>query len=386
MALSGTLKDFSYSDILQLIGQQQKTGSLALRQGTEEVDILFVEGAVVFAADKNRKSSSFLGTMLAQAGVVDPEKLEEALQLQSRSLKRLGDILLELDAIRPDQLSQMARLQTTETLYALFAWTSGTYEFTARDIDASKNSFKPIRAESILLEGFRRADEWPAIRQVFPTNAATLRRLRELPVADLPSLDNYFALPRTGDEEEPEGAPTLRHKLLYRLCENGRTLQQVCNLSRFGDFEALRLLQKLVEWGLVAVDQPPEAARSAMAELAFGVRMLANSGLPLQISIAAVVAAILLSILSTTTPGFGAPWSQRKRHAGAAARLIGRDQLLRIEGALEVYRLEHGDFPTDLQALVDGQLLQSNDLSYPHGAPYFYRKGQAAFVLLPPLH
>src|SRR6184192_1555127 len=95
MALSGTLKDFGIADILQLIGHQTKTGKLVLKNGPEEVDVLFVEGNVVFASDHARQKESLLGSMLLRAELLNDEKLEEALGVQKRSLKRLGDVLLE---------------------------------------------------------------------------------------------------------------------------------------------------------------------------------------------------------------------------------------------------------------------------------------------------
>src|SRR5207237_7520163 len=67
MALSGTLKDFGIADILQLIGHQTKTGKLVLKNGPEEVDVLFVEGNVVLATDKARQKESLLGSMLLRA-------------------------------------------------------------------------------------------------------------------------------------------------------------------------------------------------------------------------------------------------------------------------------------------------------------------------------
>jgi len=47
----------------------------------------------------------------------------------------------------------MMRLQTTETLYKLFSWKNGSYEFSQETVDAAKSTFEPIRAESVLLEG-----------------------------------------------------------------------------------------------------------------------------------------------------------------------------------------------------------------------------------------
>ena len=52
--VEGTLKDFGIADILQLIGQQQKTGALHLRAKEQEVDILFKDGNVVGATGTTR--------------------------------------------------------------------------------------------------------------------------------------------------------------------------------------------------------------------------------------------------------------------------------------------------------------------------------------------
>ena len=49
MALAGTLKDFGIADILQLIGQQQKTGVLHLESKDQEVQIAFEDGNIVRA-------------------------------------------------------------------------------------------------------------------------------------------------------------------------------------------------------------------------------------------------------------------------------------------------------------------------------------------------
>ena len=47
MALQGTLKDFSITEIIQLIGQQLKTGVLKIRRGKNVVEIYFVDGMIV---------------------------------------------------------------------------------------------------------------------------------------------------------------------------------------------------------------------------------------------------------------------------------------------------------------------------------------------------
>src|SRR6185437_10888986 len=104
------------------------------------------------------------------------------LTTQERTLRRLGDSLIELGACDRAALKEMARLQTTETIYRLFMWKKGTYEFTATPVDYDEQSYEPIRAENILMEGFRMVDEWPAVRKVIPTVRCTFVNLKSLPL------------------------------------------------------------------------------------------------------------------------------------------------------------------------------------------------------------
>src|SRR5438552_14162476 len=163
MALSGTLKDFGIADILQLIGHQTKTGRLTLKTGTDEVEVFFVNGNVVFASEKARDSRDLLGSLLLRAELVSKERLDDALAIQQRTLKRLGDILVDNASVTHAQLAQMMRLQTTETVYKLFSWKNGSYEFSQETVDGPKATFDPIRPHSLLHEGFPRIDEWPGV-------------------------------------------------------------------------------------------------------------------------------------------------------------------------------------------------------------------------------
>src|SRR6185312_14250589 len=134
MALAGTLKDFGIADILQLIAQQQKTGVLHLRSKDQEVKVGFVDGAIVSAESVSKKRRRDLfGHMLVAA-----------------------------------ELISEAQLQLNETLYRLFTWKTGTYEFEQGPVHHDTHDLDPVRAESVLMEGFRMVDEWPVIRKRIP--------------------------------------------------------------------------------------------------------------------------------------------------------------------------------------------------------------------------
>jgi Domain of unknown function (DUF4388) len=387
MALSGTLTDFGIADILQLIGHQTKTGSLLLKNSRDEVEVSFIDGNVVFASEKARETQDFIGAMLLRADLITEEQLNQALLQQQRSLKRLGDILVELKFVSRKALSQMTRLQTTETLYKLFRWKTGTYEFTQRAIDAGNGSFDPIRAESVLLEGFRRVDEWPAVRKRIPWDDATCERTQALDLSDLPPLGDGGLAPDA--EGGAEGEPAARHKLIYRLAEPGRTVRKIADVGRLGEFETLKAMNDLVDWKYLRILPPPRRTAATVKGLAEGGRALAASGLFARLLIAVALFAATLLFARVAAPAFAASRAEAAARRGATARLLARDQLLRLEGALELYKVEHGEYPKDLRALVDGGVLAETDLSYPFPDPYYYRRtGQGAqqgFVLLPPL-
>ena len=371
MALSGTLKDFGIADILQLIGHQTKTGTLVLKSGNDEVDVLFVDGTVVFATQKARNKADLLGALLLRAELITEEKLEEALTEQQRSLKRLGDVLVQQNYVDGEKLSQVMRLQTTETLYKLFRWKTGTYEFTQQDVDKGMAGFEPIRAESILLEGFRRMDEWPAVRKKIPWNDATFDRMK--------SLDD----PPDGDGGG--GTPVENHRLVYRLAVEGRTADKVADVSLLGEFEAFKALVELQEWGYLKVLPPERGTRAAVKGLAEGGRRLARSGALLRLAFSGAFFAGTLFVVHLMAPALGATRIENPARRGAVARLLSHAQLLRLESALELYRLEHGEYPRELRQLVEARVVAEEDLRYPFRESYHYRRTQHGFVLLPPL-
>src|SRR4051812_43362287 len=365
MALSGTLKDFGIADILQLIGHQTKTGRLTLKNGDDAVEIFFVEGNVVFASQKARDSKDLLGSLLLRAELLSQEQLDEALANQQRTLKRLGDILTDSGVVTPEQLAQMMRLQTTETLYRLFSWKTGSYEFSQEEVDAAKAAFDPIRAESILLEGFRRMDEWPALKKKIPWGQATFAKVKDLDPGGATTTGEIL-----DDGETEEGTPGPRHKRLFSHARAGKTVQEIVDASRIGEFEALKGLHDLVDWGYLKLLPPPRGAKALADGLRKGrgkTASWAKAVVRLALSLAFFGATLLLVRL--VAPRLGAARAENPARRGAVARVLARDQVVRLESALELYRAEHGEYPAALRALVEGRVVTEQDLRYPGKRP-----------------
>ncbi len=394
MALKGTLKDFGIADIFQLIGQQTKTGVLHLKSRDEEVQIAFSAGNIVRADSSSRQKRDLLGTMLINAALISPGQLEECLDEQRRTLQRLGDILIDKRYLTSEKLKEMYQLQVSETIYRLFGWKSGTYEFEQGAVEFDGTMFTPIRSESVLMEGFRRVDEWPSIRRVIPNALVTFERLQQLPPAlaspegsaeEDDAIEEAFDPARERRVSRAAEAIGRNERLAYSLAKKGITAQQIADRSRLGEFETSKALLSLINSGYLRVDPQSIIEGGSRAPVARLRQTLSTWATRAALTaFVLVVLALLVYLLDMQRMGLGT--NVRPLEDQSAEHLMAPTQRQRIATALSVYRLEKGSFPESLRDLSHLGLLSAADLRYPYGEEYFYqRQGDTDYVLLPPI-
>ncbi|EPX57726.1 Response regulator [Cystobacter fuscus DSM 2262] len=396
MALTGTLKDFGIADILQLIGQQQKTGVLYLKSKDQDVQVFIRDGNIVRAESVTRKKKDLLGNMLVSAELITPQQLESALEIQKRTLKRLGDVLTSTGAISAEKLKQMMRLQVTESLYGLFSWKAGDYEFKQEDsVQIDQDDLAPLRAESVLMEGFRMVDEWPHLRKKLSNEATTFEKLKELPPQKAQekeddfdaSFDDAFSEEKKDENKGEFKSIGSTERRVYSLIGPGRDVRKLVDLSCLGEFETWKALVNLLN--LDYIRALPPSGLSSLSSSARGGDLLVRLG--------GVLARAVVTLLVIAALGFVASrlrpdtWDLQGASASsysdpAAQRLVSRAQQVRIQAALEVFRLEKGNLPERLDSLVEVGLLRNEDLRYPWRDDYYYRRtSDRQFILLPPL-
>lgn len=402
MSLRGTLGDFGIADIFQLIGHQAKTGVLHLKDREIEVRISFVEGNVVKAEQSSRDKADLLGNIMVRARVLSQAQLDDALAQQQRTMRRLGDILVELAAVDRATLKEFARLQTTETIYRVFSWKAGTYEFQGETVDYDEQSYEPIRSENLLMEGFRMVDEWPAIRRIIPNNGYSFVQIKALPppgaVVDedddlLAGLDD--ALSGNGESSGPKArAIGEAERGVFPFVAPGVTVADIVDVSRIGEFETTKALATLVTNGVLGLQDPVAAS----TDEGNGVRTLLAAELrpfAIRVALFALLAGLVFGLTkgasvlpsgllspSAGPDGFPAgtssPWHALQDAVGVASRH-------RLGRAIEVARVEQGAYPELLEVVANRQLVEARDLRVPYADPWAYRRtSYAAFEAPPP--
>lgn len=370
MALQGTLRDFGISDIFQLIGHQSKTGLLHLRNRDQEVKISFFNGDVVHAENSARHRRELLGALLVQAELITPQQLEVGLEMQRKTLRRLGDILVEQAFFSQAVLKEFTHLQITETLYRLFTWTDGTYDFEVQDVDFDKETVDPIRSESILMEGFRILDEWPMVRNRIPSNDMTFQKLRDAP--------------KNGAKEKDIGPAEIK---VLGLVRADRDVQKLIDISRLGEFETCKAVANLMGAGFIkfaAYRRELDGTKAAVP--LFGATSSRLGRILVQISMSLFLLALgwLLSKVIDIDWWLRHESGTQAFEDPAARELFSALQQERIRSALQVFRLETGSYPTSLEELVRAELLEENDLHWPWKKPHVYELRDDSYRLLRP--
>src|SRR6266566_3364224 len=231
MAIKGSLKEASLPDVLQLLALGQKTGCLSIADRSNFGYIFFDKGRICYASIVNRRDR--LGDILVKHARITDEQLAVAVHKQETARgKKLGEILVGMSVISQTDLERYMRVQIEESVYYLFTWTQGTFNFEA-DVRPDQQDFQvSINPESLLLEGARRVDEWSLIEK------------------KIPSFDLIFLL----DKDRlaiSEAALTDTQQRMLPLLDGSRDVHHVIEDSGLGEFEIGKALYGLITAGFV---------------------------------------------------------------------------------------------------------------------------------------
>jgi tetratricopeptide (TPR) repeat protein len=250
MAIKGSLKEASLADVCQLLAMGQKTGCLSVTDRSRFGRIYFDRGRITHASIVNRRDR--LGDLLVRDGLLTPQQVRKALELQDQDPeRRFGEILLEESWITPTQFEQYLRIQTEEAVYTLFTWSQGSFFFEVDQPPPEQELELSLNPESLLLEGARRVDEWSLIEK------------------KIPSLDLLFEVER-GRIDAAEVELTPEQERILPLLDGTRTVQDLVDQTGLGEFELGKALYGLLQAGFahrVGQRLVEEAGRAQQARI-----------------------------------------------------------------------------------------------------------------------
>ncbi len=107
--------------------REQRSGRLKVIQGTATKEVFLRRGKAIHITSSRK--GELLGSLIAQKGLIDLQKLADAMHQARAQRLPLGDILVRMGHISQNEIVSLLEEQFRERFLSLFSWHDGRYEF-----------------------------------------------------------------------------------------------------------------------------------------------------------------------------------------------------------------------------------------------------------------
>jgi len=252
MALKGNLRDFSTTQLLNLINLARKTGLLAVESKNGSAQVFFREGKLIYAAYGGQDGR--LTSMLVRSGKLTPaqaNKINE--QPEARNNRELGALLIQSGHLTQNDIVASVKAYVLDVVYRLFSWTEGTFRFEPSQLPPEDRTIQVrVDLENVIMEGSRRIKEIERLKEELPDLEMTLR-FTDRPDARLRNINLSVEEWRVVSFINPKN-----------------TIRQIAQANNMSDFQIRKIIYGMLQAGLVelltAPGRPaPQAAQAAPA-------------------------------------------------------------------------------------------------------------------------
>ena len=237
MALKGNLRDFSITQLLNLISMARKTGTLILEREPEQIYISFREGKLSYA--RNGKDSAGLTMVLYRARKLNASQVriinEKAAGMSD---KELGLLLINSNLLSQREILTSLQLYYLSMFNRLFTWSEGLFRFDNELLPPKDKITVRINLENLIIEGTRKMREWEQLQDEIPSRDMALK-FRDRPGVNLRNLNLNV--------EEWKVISFINPK---------NTIHQIAKATNKNDLEIRRIIYSFIQAGLVELIRP----------------------------------------------------------------------------------------------------------------------------------
>jgi CheY-like chemotaxis protein len=236
VVLDGLIEAVALGEVFQLLAFQAQTGVLTVERGADAggatVSFGVRGGRIDLATGANLPREFRLGRYLVEAGAVSRAHVDAVVASIEPNRALLGDALVTGGFIREDELVAALLRQTCELVYEVLRWPGGRFRFEAGSVlPEAQRARLGLPSEGVVLEGYRRLDEWRVIGDYLPGEGSVLARL-----------DAGGAAALADDERR-----------VLDAVDGRRTVGEVVDALAMSSFDACKVLCQLLQARLVSL-------------------------------------------------------------------------------------------------------------------------------------
>lgn len=237
MALKGNLRDFTITQLLNLINLARKTGTLIVKGPSDQITVSFRDGKLAYAQAGQEDNS--LVTILHRSNKLSSAQHRALKQRAGKmSDKELGLLLINANYINQQDVLSSLQSHFTSIVNRLFTWVEGFFQFENDVLPPDDKITVRISLENIIIEGSRRLREWEQLQDEIPSLDMALK------FADRPGANiRNFNL-------------SVEEWRVVSFINPKNTMRQIARATKMSELEIRRIVYGLLQAGLVEIIRP----------------------------------------------------------------------------------------------------------------------------------
>jgi hypothetical protein len=234
MALRGNLRDFTITQLLNLINLAGKTGTLVVDGASDQAHVSFQNGKLAFA--RIGKEDNRLATVLHRANKLTVNQYRAILERTGNMTdKELGLLLINAGYVTQEDILSHLQEYFSGTIRRLYTWVEGSFRFDSELMPPDDRINVRLDLENLIIEGSRQLREWEQLQD------------------EIPSLD--MALKFT-DRPLKNVNLSVEEWRVVSYINPKNTMKQIANANKMNDLEIRRIVYGLLQAGLVEIIRP----------------------------------------------------------------------------------------------------------------------------------
>lgn len=237
MALKGNLRDFTITQLLNLINLAHKTGTLIVEGPSEAARVAFREGKLAYVQIGQEDNS--LAAVLQRNNKISQTQYRV---LKSRAAqmgdKELGLLLINAGYVTQEDVLTSLQSYAINVIRRLYTWVEGFFRFDNDQLSPDDKITVRIDLENLIIEGSRQLREWEQLQEEIPSLEMALK-FTDRPGANLRNINLSVEEWRVVSYINPKNS-----------------IRQIARATKMNDLEIRRVVYSLLQAGLIEIIRP----------------------------------------------------------------------------------------------------------------------------------